>query len=231
MADSLEDKTVEIARSFLAGATPQQKHLYAAFSNYDGNPVLLRALADNPDTDRATALLIYWYAGARSYSYAEDLIQAIEDRYRHDFYSDHGIGFDPYNDELHGAVESWPNEFDLEAVPATMLLAVPGIVPDVPGDLEEGLPLGVALEIEHAALTSIVLSGVPETQHVAVLREKLQRVVETGSGRELENLLQLAVRFPEVCAELPAFAQAARAHEFKLIADIIDEYRGQADDE
>lgn len=58
-------KAWEIVRAYLESATPAQWHLFAAGSNYDDNAPGLLWLIDNPNVDRATALLIYWALGDR----------------------------------------------------------------------------------------------------------------------------------------------------------------------
>ena len=107
-----EQKEAQLIRDFLTNATPEQRHLFIARSNYDSNYDALNELAADPQLDRASALLMYWSLGAAWYvQYGHDddvpdysrqtlaLIRLIETRYSAGFYADHGIWFDPMQSE------------------------------------------------------------------------------------------------------------------------------------
>lgn len=113
--DEKEQKEAQLVRDFLANATPEQRHLFIARSNYDCNYDALNELAADPQLDRASALLMYWSLGAAWYvQYGHDddvpdysrhslaLIRLIETRYSAGFYADHGIWFDPMQSEAEG---------------------------------------------------------------------------------------------------------------------------------
>lgn len=55
-----EQKEAQLIRDFLTNATPEQRHLFIARSNYDSNYDALNELAADPQLDRASALLMYW---------------------------------------------------------------------------------------------------------------------------------------------------------------------------
>ena len=122
-----EQKEAQLIRDFLTNATPEQRHLFIARSNYDSNYDALNELAADPQLDRASALLMYWSLG---------------------FYADHGIWFDPMQSEG-GRPDDYPDLPVRRPVPDTMLIAAPG---DVYVDLDDeayddGLPLPLAEQL------------------------------------------------------------------------------------
>jgi len=145
---SAEDR---ILHDWLREAPAPQRHWFAAWSNYDGNQAQLEFLVDDPRTDRATALLIYWYLGARTSAYYKDLIARIEARFLAGFYADNGIGFDPDADALHGAEESWLTD-DGSDTPAPMRKAIAGAIIERPDGVEDGeaVPTSVLNQIDRA---------------------------------------------------------------------------------
>jgi hypothetical protein len=157
------DAAEQFLLDFLRAATPHERHTFVRRTNYDDATSRIRAVLDDPTTDRATALAAYWMLGAgyhARYASADEaldyerptweLLRTVEDRYAAGFYADHGIGFDPTDDDG----EDWTTEYDGDApvarpVPETMLRAVAGEEVD-DDDTEDGLPLHVYEE--YAAL-------------------------------------------------------------------------------
>ncbi len=156
MSSPATDDPDQFLREFLAAATPQQRHTFVRRADYDRGEHLVRAVLDDPTTDRATALSAYWILGASYYArYArvedvpEDeqgtyaLLRTIEDRYAAGFWADHGIAFDPTDDDE----IDWTDDYGAPVsrpVPEVMRRAVPGELVDDAGT-EDGLPLDVHL--------------------------------------------------------------------------------------
>lgn len=150
------DAAEEFLRDFLRAATPQQRHTFVRRANYDAGESLVRLVLDDPTTDRATALAAYWILGASYYSrYASaddvpqderptwELLRTIEDRHAAGFWADHGIAFDPTDDDE----IDWTDDYGAPVarpVPELMRRAVPGELVD-DADTEDGLPLDVHL--------------------------------------------------------------------------------------
>ena len=100
-------------RDHLTRATPEQRHMYVASSNYDDNERGIRFLADLPDLEQGTAVMLFWLKGADALarltptemaSYQEDaweLIKLIEQRVVNGFYRTGTIRFDPANCPLY----------------------------------------------------------------------------------------------------------------------------------
>jgi hypothetical protein len=146
---------------YLRRASARERHLYVARSNYDGNSAGLRLIADDPATDRASALMMYWALGARYLAqFADDsevpdwqrrdytLVRTLESRFLSGFYAS-GIYFDPGD----GPVP--PDDYaDLplrRPIPEAMYAVVEGqdrVDLDDPG-YDEGLPLALAKQIWH----------------------------------------------------------------------------------
>ncbi|GIG39158.1 DUF4274 domain-containing protein [Cellulomonas phragmiteti] len=150
------DAAEQFLRDFLQSATPQQRHTFVRRTSYDSGDATIRFVLDDPTTDRATALAAYWILGACYYSrYASadettdderptwELLRTIEERYAAGFWADHGIAFDPTDDDE----IDWTDDYGAPVarpVPDAMRRAVPGQPVD-DGDTEDGLPLDVHL--------------------------------------------------------------------------------------
>lgn len=144
-----------LVRDFLRTATPQQRHAYVCGTNLDDGTALVEVVLDDPTTDRATALAAYWLLGAGYYAqYASvddaadyerprwELLRRIEDRFLAGEYADHGIGFDPTDDDGDDWTEDYLDDEPVaRAIPPAMLVAAPG--EPVEGETEDGLPLDV----------------------------------------------------------------------------------------
>lgn len=149
-----------IVLSYLQGATPEQWHVYVARSNYDDNAPALRWLIDNPQLDRGTALMIYWYMGAAGYvqfasedqvkDYEKDtfrLLLLIEQRYADGFYTQGRIWFAPEHSEGGGPSET--RQPYVRPVSTLMREEVGTELVDIePEDYDDGLPFEVMEKIE-----------------------------------------------------------------------------------
>ena len=97
---------------FLKNAIPKDRHRLVLGWNWDGESGILKWIANDPDTDKATALMLYWkscprpvkqYANrdeASSNNSADDFdfIENIEKLFLSGFYKNQQIAFDPTND-------------------------------------------------------------------------------------------------------------------------------------
>ncbi|WP_181393989.1 DUF4274 domain-containing protein [Stenotrophomonas sp. HMWF003] len=157
-----------LLHAHLVQATPEQRHLYVARSNYGDNQRALAWLADQPDLDRATALMLFWSVGAGSHAQYESLddvpdydrdthqfIGLVQQRFLGGFYADHGIGFDPTRWDGAGPNEHSADE--LQRMPAQMLQAVDGEHHIDPfdeaydEDYDDGLPMALVEQLYELA--------------------------------------------------------------------------------
>jgi hypothetical protein len=94
-----EAKIAELASqkiiAFAESQNPKIWHQMAMGWNWDNHTAFLNWLIDNPKTDRATILMIYWKDWPNERSKTK---KAIEERYHH-FYERQAIAYDPGNDE------------------------------------------------------------------------------------------------------------------------------------
>ncbi|MES2820207.1 MAG: DUF4274 domain-containing protein [Pseudomonadota bacterium] len=155
--EQIQSQSWEIVRSYLATATRAQWHLFAARANYDSNAAAFQWLIDNPETDRATVLLLYWNLGAAWYvqfACEQDalhpptfaLLRLIEQRYDAGYYQNADIWFDPRHSDGAGPGD-YPDIPVITPIPDLMLHAVNGKdyveVDCDPEGFDEGLPLAV----------------------------------------------------------------------------------------
>ena len=106
MIDNPEEQEWAILKEYLSSASPQELHHYAASSNYDGNLKALSLIVQNPQLEKGTALLVYWYLGADYFARVEDIpdyareryevTRDIQNRYSIGFYKNSNISFDPF---------------------------------------------------------------------------------------------------------------------------------------
>ena len=153
----IEQQAWQLVQAHLAQATPEQWHVFAARSHYDGNFKGLQWLVDQRDLDRATALLIYWYLGAAWYvQYVHEdevtdpatfrLLRLIEERYAGGYYPTGDIWFDPRHSDG-GGPHDYPDVPVKRPIPPLMLEPVQGsnyvAIDEDPEGFDEGLPLAV----------------------------------------------------------------------------------------
>lgn len=101
------EATRQLILDHLAIATPEQRHVYVAYSNYDDNDYGVRFLAQSPELAVGTAIMLFWFLGAdylcrvpadELQSYQKDkleLARLIERRVLEGFYRSGLIAYDP----------------------------------------------------------------------------------------------------------------------------------------
>lgn len=153
--DEIEDRLI---LEYVETASPKLLHQMAMEWNWDSSAPFLNWLANNPQTDKATALMLYWMSGPRyhkQYENAEaaqagigykssgfDFSENLESKYLNGFFSNAQFSFDP-NVKDHAGT-TWTNEYaDLKTVrniPAIMFEKVDGKAVEPPADFIEGMP-------------------------------------------------------------------------------------------
>ncbi|ULJ68626.1 DUF4274 domain-containing protein [Wielerella bovis] len=152
----MNNETEKLILDFLKNATPAEQFNYAARSNYDDNKAGLAWLIDQPETERAVILKIYWNLGADYLTQFDDeqdvpyfvqedwrLTRLIEARYTNGFYTNANIWYDPYDTDG-GMPFEYEDIVRVREVPAEMLATINGHdFVDLEIDFEEydeGLP-------------------------------------------------------------------------------------------
>ncbi|MCB2410807.1 DUF4274 domain-containing protein [Hymenobacter lucidus] len=167
--EELDALELKLVLEWLQTVPTSEWHVLAHEWNYDNSKDVLHWLVDNPRTEKATALMIYWMSGARfhkQYGSAEEaravasylggkweFIHELEARYLAGFYTAGTVGFDPRHDGFSG-----PNGYDWtqdyreyppkSPLPAEMEQAVPGIQPQSDVVYIEGIPEHIWEQLE-----------------------------------------------------------------------------------
>ena len=153
--DEKQRETQAMVARHLQQASAAERHIYVARSNYGDNLPHLSWLADQPDLDLATAVMMFWCLGGRWHAgVAADepqaqqadwqLTQLLQQRCAQGFYAQGAIHFDPAQDSPVS-----PSEYDnlpvLTPIDARMYQVVPGAEPvDVWDEsFDDGLPMPV----------------------------------------------------------------------------------------
>lgn len=109
--------------------------------NWDNYMEFIEWLINNPESDKATILMIYWKSGPNE-NYKNRNI--IEERYKNNFYKNQEIAFDPENDEG----DNWVEAFANDTIPEIMFAKLKGKKVPLPENYIEGLPEKLFYEIE-----------------------------------------------------------------------------------
>lgn len=103
-----------------------RRHEVLASFNFDNPKAILEWVVSQPDTDIATAQMIYWRMepeSVRDCEVEEDLpiLEIVEQRIGQGFYQDNGLAYDPRNDERNNAVKNNTEHTPEESYPAELL--------------------------------------------------------------------------------------------------------------
>ena len=152
-----------IWEEFLSTASPKEIHQSVITSNWDENKYLLNWIKNNPNIDKATALVAYWMSGPNFLKQYEtrkdaekdfsledfDFIEEIEQKYLDGFWKNSRFEYDPTND-LYGCSDDddcgydWTKEYIdgtiVREIPSVMYKKLEGEKLEYPDNFEEGLP-------------------------------------------------------------------------------------------
>jgi len=158
--DKIEQFENEVWEEFLSTSSPKEIHQSVSDANWDGNGYLLNWLKNNPNIDKATALMAYWksaphwqkkfknredvIAQDKSY-YLEnfDFIEEMEQKYLAGFWKNSHIEFNPANDYFDSGYD-WTSDYldekTFREIPAIMFEKLEGEKVESPDNFIEGLP-------------------------------------------------------------------------------------------
>jgi len=142
---------------YLKKNTPKERQLLAIDWNFDNSKEVIKWIAEQPDTDKGTALFLYWYMNPQFFKKYKDreecekdggwiledfdIVETLEKNYISGFYKNQKYAFDPKNDVYSGY--DWIKEVDEDEmkakIPEEMYVALEGEVLESPG-WEEGIP-------------------------------------------------------------------------------------------
>lgn len=144
---------------FLKKHDPLARQQLVVSWNFDNGKDVLQWIAQQPDTDQGTILLLYWYMNPQFFKKYQDredclaqdsdwiledfdLVETIERNYLANFYQGQKYAFDPRNDPYNGHY-NWTNELDeteqKRAIPKKMYEPLPGEIIACP-NWTEGIP-------------------------------------------------------------------------------------------
>ncbi len=149
----------KIILDHLERANAEQRHVYVAYSNYDGNERGIRFLANRSDLSTGTAVMMFWFLGAdylarvkpeelRSHQQEKwQLLRLIEQRVVSGFYQGDAIHFDPADSIVR------PGEYQslgplVQPIAPQMYTVAQGTthvdLDEVAEEYDDGLPLDVS---------------------------------------------------------------------------------------
>ena len=127
--EEFDQLSAELVIDYLKKHNPKERQMLALCWNFDNSKEVIRWIVDQPDTDKGTILLLYWYMAPGFYKkFADreeckeeafwaledyDIIQTIEKNYLSGFYGNQKYAFDPANDEYSDHYD-WTSEYEEE---------------------------------------------------------------------------------------------------------------------
>ena len=160
--EEFDELSTELVIDYLKKHNPKERQMLVLCWNFDNSKEVIRWIVDQPDTDKGTILLLYWYMEPRFYKkFADreeceeeaswaledyDIIQTIEKNYLSGFYGNQKYAFDPTNDEYSDHYD-WTSEYEEEEakvkIPKELFLALEGEWIENP-QWEEGIPTEIS---------------------------------------------------------------------------------------
>ena len=155
--DEFDELESQLIINYLKKNSPKERQLLAIDWNFDNSKEVIKWIAEQPDTDKGTALYLYWYMNPQFFKKYEnreeceeeggwvledfDIVETLEKNYISGFYKNQKYAFNPKNDEYSGY--DWTKEVDKDEmkaeIPKEMYIALEGEVLESAG-WEEGIP-------------------------------------------------------------------------------------------
>lgn len=145
----------EIIIKYAEKQTPKIWHQMAM--EWNETSAFLNWLVDNPKTDKATALMIYWMSGPRffkqfkdrettkdviGYTTSFDFTENLENKYLSDFYKNIKFSFDPNTADYSGVIwaDGYLDKPIVREIPTKMFEKLQGETIEEPQGFIEGMP-------------------------------------------------------------------------------------------
>jgi hypothetical protein len=141
----------EVWVKYFASSSPSDWHQTVMTKNYgdvynggDGEWIF-QWILDNPLTEKATVLMMYWMLGPRLVTKKHNIVDAAEKKLLNGFHTQQNFGFDPSCDhDEYDWVSEYKKEKKQRNIPEALTLPVVGEMPERSDDFEDGLPLKFA---------------------------------------------------------------------------------------
>lgn len=155
--DEFDEIETELIIDYLKKNSSKERQLLAIDWNFDNSKEVIKWIAEQEDTDKGTALFLYWYMNPQYFKKYKDreecekdggwaledfdIVETLEKNYISGFYKNQKYAFNPKNDVYSGY--DWTKEVDendMKAkIPKEMYIALDGEVLESP-NWGEGIP-------------------------------------------------------------------------------------------
>ena len=160
--DEFDELETALIIDYLKKNTPKERQLLAIDWNFDNSKEVIKWIAEQEDTDKGTALFLYWYMNPQFFKRFKsreecekdaswaledfDIVEILEKNYIAGFYKNQKYAFNPKCDIYNGGYD-WTKEVDenemKRAIPEVMYIAIEGEVLASP-NWAEGIPSDIS---------------------------------------------------------------------------------------
>lgn len=160
--DEFDELETALIIDYLKKNTPKERQLLAIDWNFDNSKEVIKWIAEQEDTDKGTALFLYWYMNPQFFKRFKsreecekdaswaledfDIVEILEKNYITGFYMNQKYAFNPKCDIYNGGYD-WTKEVDenemKRAIPEVMYIAIEGEVLASP-NWAEGIPSDIS---------------------------------------------------------------------------------------
>ena len=160
--DEFDELETTLIIDYLKKNPPKERQLLAIDWNFDNSKEVIKWIAEQEDTDKGTALFLYWYMNPQFFKRFKsreecekdaswaledfDIVEILEKNYIAGFYKNQKYAFNPKCDIYNGGYD-WTKEVDenemKRAIPEVMYIAIEGEVLESP-NWGEGIPSDIS---------------------------------------------------------------------------------------
>ena len=160
--DEFDEFETALIIDYLKKNTPKERQLLAIDWNFDNSKEVIKWIAEQEETDKGTALFLYWYMNPQFFKRFKsreecendaswaledfDIVEILEKNYIAGFYKNQKYAFNPKCDIYNGGYD-WTKEVDenemKRAIPEVMYIAIEGEVLASP-NWAEGIPSDIS---------------------------------------------------------------------------------------
>ena len=160
--DEFDELETALIIDYLKKNPPKERQLLAIDWNFDNSKEVIKWIAEQEDTDKGTALFLYWYMNPQFFKRFKsreecekdaswaledfDIVEILEKNYIAGFYKNQKYAFNPKCDIYNGGYD-WTKEVDenemKRAIPEVMYIAIEGEVLASP-NWAEGIPSDIS---------------------------------------------------------------------------------------
>ena len=160
--DEFDEFETALIIDYLKKNPPKERQLLAIDWNFDNSKEVIKWIAEQEETDKGTALFLYWYMNPQFFKRFKsreecekdaswaledfDIVEILEKNYIAGFYKNQKYAFNPKCDIYNGGYD-WTKEVDenemKRAIPEVMYIAIEGEVLASP-NWAEGIPSDIS---------------------------------------------------------------------------------------